>query len=354
MKPSISRSDFGRLPDGRLANLYLLDNGAGVTASITDYGGILVSLFVPDRSGAVEDVVLGLDSLDGYLADKASLGVIAGRYANRIARGRFELDGKTIVLPVNSGGHHLHGGRRGFGKALWKSSPAETEEGPALDLELFSPDGEEGYPGNLTVRARYTLTRANELRLDYEAATDRPTVINLTHHSYFNLGGAGSGDMLGHELTLFAGRFAAIDGALIPTGELRPVEGTPFDFRTPRGIGARINGPDEQLRRGLGYDHSWLVDAGGGERPVPAAAVREPRSGRVMEVLTTEPDIHLYTGNFLDGIRGKGGRLYGPRAGLCLETQHFPDSPNQPAFPSTVLRPEKPYRSTTIHRFSAG
>lgn len=348
----MNKQAFGTTPDGQGVDIYTLTNANGMEARIMTYGATLVSLKAPGRNGALDDVVLGFDSLDGYLKDQPYFGAIVGRYANRIAKGRFTLNGVEYKLATNDGPNHLHGGLKGFDKQVWKARDVSTAEAPRLELTYLSRDGEEGYPGNLSVTVVYTLTDANELRIDYSATTDKDTVVNLTNHSYFNLAGAGSGDVLGHVLTLYADRFTPTDKTLIPTGELRSVEGTPFDFRKPAAIGARIDADDEQLRTGAGYDHNFVLASGGAALAL-AARVLEPGSGRVMEVLTTEPGIQLYTGNYLDGsLRGKGGRVYGKRFGFCLETQHFPDSPNKPAFPSTVLRPGEKLQSATVYRFS--
>ncbi len=334
------------------ADLYVLANHNGVEAAITNYGGILVSLKVPDRTGAPGDIVLGYDTLDGYIKQSPYFGAIVGRYGNRIAKGRFALNGKEYSLALNDGENSLHGGLKGFDKVMWSARDVSTSQAPALELTYVSKDGEEGYPGTLTSKVTYTLTDANELRIDYAATTDKDTVLNLTNHSYFNLAGEGSGDVLAHEVMLAAGKFTPVNATLIPTGELKDVKGTPFDFTTPTAIGARVNEKDEQLIRGRGYDHNWVLDSGGGSLAL-AARVYEPKSGRVLEVLTDQPGIQFYIGNFLDGsIKGKGGKVYGHRYGFCLETQHFPDSPNQPAFPSTVLRPGQTLREVTVHKFA--
>jgi aldose 1-epimerase len=315
------------------------------------YGGVLVSLKMPDRSGKLADIVNGFDSLAGYVGQPPPpyFGALIGRYGNRIANGKFTLDGLQYTLPQNDGQNTLHGGTRGFDKRLWKAKPLNGE---SLELTYLSKDGEEGFPGNVSVTVIYTLTDKNELKIDYSATTDKDTVVNLTNHSYFNLAGQGVGDVLGHVVTIHAGRFTPVDKGLIPTGELRKVDGTPFDFRTPRAIGDRINDKDEQLTFGRGYDHNWVLDRTGTSLQV-AAKVTEPKSGRVMEVLTTEPGLQFYTGNQLDGsIHGKGGAVYGQRSAFCMETQHFPNSPNQPSFPSTELKPGARYHTTTIYRFS--
>jgi len=311
-----------------------------------------VALRSRDGAGRPGHVVLGHETLGGYLAgNRPYLGALVGRCANRIAQGRFTLDGRVHELACNDGPHHLHGGMRGFDKVLWSASAGTGPSGASLELRRVSEDGEEGYPGRLDVAVTFTLGEDDQLRLDYEATSDAPTHCNLTHHPYFNLDG--TPDVLGHVLTLRAGRFLPVDAGLIPTGELRPVAGTPMDFTRPAAIGARIGADDEQLRRARGYDHCFVLDRGG-QGLAPAASLAGPASGRLLEVLTTEPALQLYSGNFLDGtLTGRGGRVYGPRAGLCLETQHYPDAPNHPAFPSTVLRPGQVYRSTTAYRFSA-
>jgi len=343
---------FGKTADGREIDLYTLTNKNGVEIGIMNYGGTIVSIRVPDRSGKLGDVTLGFDSIDGYLKGHPFFGALVGRYGNRIAKGRFKLNGVEYKLAANNGENHLHGGLQGFDKALWTARDVSEGPLPRLELTYLSKDGEEGYPGNLAVTVVYSLSEANELRVDYSATTDKDTVLNLTNHTYFNLAGAGEGDILGHELTLYADRFTPVDKGLIPTGELRGVEGTPFDFRKATPIGARIEAKDQQLQFGGGYDHNFVLNSGGGALAL-AARVEEPKTGRVLEVLTTEPGIQFYTGNFLDGtLTGKGGKTYPKRFGLCLETQHFPDSPNQPKFPSTVLKPGGKYQTSTVYRFS--
>ena len=350
--PSVSEQPFGLVPGGAEVRLFTLDNGRGMRATITNYGGIVTSLLVPDSAGQVADVVLGYDSLVGYLLRSPYFGAVVGRYANRVARARFVLDGATYSLAPNDNGNSLHGGVVGFDKVVWEAEPFQDSTQAGVHLRYVSRDGEEGYPGQLTVAVSYALTDSNTLRIEYRATTDQPTVVNLSHHGYFNLAGHDAGDILGHELTILAERFTPIDSLLIPTGELRSVEGTPFDFRTPTAIGARIAQDDPQLRYGLGYDHNWVLDAGQTRQPRLVATLRDPVSGRTMEVLTTEPGLQFYSGNFLDGTNvGKRGVPYGHRTGLCLETQHFPDSPNRPSFPSTELRPGGAYHSTTIYRF---
>jgi aldose 1-epimerase len=351
IKPKISKQGFGMTTDGEPVELYTLTNYKGMEARIMTYGGTVVSLKVPDRNGKIGDIVLGYETLDGYLKNNPFFGSIVGRYGNRIGKASFTLNGKQYSLQKNNGENTLHGGVKGFDKVVWKAKEVNTVNGSGLSLTYLSKDGEEGFPGNLSVTVVYTLTNNNELKIDYSATTDKTTVVNLTHHSYFNL--AGEGDILKHELMINAGKFTPVDSGLIPTGELRPVKGTPMDFTKPAVIGARIDQQDEQLSFGKGYDHNWVLNATKAGGLAFAARVYEPTSGRVMEVFTTEPGIQFYSGNFLDGsITGKGGQVYKHRSGLCLETQHFPDSPNKPAFPSTVLRPGQRYRTTTVHRFS--
>ena len=351
-QPSLVKQSFGKTKDGQSVEQYMLKNANGIEARIINYGGIVTHLFTPDRDGQRADVVLGFDSLAEYEKGHPFFGCIVGRYGNRIAQGRFTLDGKTYTLAKNNGENHLHGGRKGFDKYVWKAEELKTSAGQALVLSHTSPDGDEGYPGKLQVTVTYTLTDANELRIDYRATTDKATPINLTNHSYFNLAGQGNGDILGHEVLINADRFTPVDETLIPIGELRSVAGTALDFRKPTGIGKRIDQDEEQTRYGKGYDHNWVLNKTGGELSL-AARVHEPRTGRVLEVSTTEPGVQFYCGNFLDGKQvGKEGKSYQHRYGFCLETQHFPDSPNQPAFPSTILRPGEEYKSTTIFKFS--
>ncbi|MEW6512125.1 MAG: aldose epimerase family protein [Bacteroidota bacterium] len=346
----ITRRTYG-LVQGRDVFLYTLRNTRGMEAKITNYGGIVVSLVAPDRHGAFADVVLGYDSLSSYLKATPYFGAIVGRYGNRIGNSTFTLNGTKFTLAANDGSNSLHGGIRGFDKVVWDADTTVGADGPTLTLRYVSPDGEEGYPGTLHVSVAYTLTDSNQLRIRYTATTDKPTVLNLTHHSYFNLAGAGTGDILGHELEINADRFTPIDAGLIPTGELRSVEGTLMDFRRPIAIGARINHVDEQLRLGRGYDHNWVLNRTGRGLSYAARLV-ERGSGRAVEVWTTEPGIQFYSGNFLDGTNiGKGGTPYAYRTGLCLETQHFPNSPNIPAFPTTVLNPGETFNSTTVYTF---
>jgi len=350
---STTKSSFGKSPEGEPVDLYTLTNRNGVEAAITNYGGAVVSLKVLDRSGKLGDVVLGYDLVDGYVADKAFFGAIIGRYGNRIGHAQFSLDGKTYTLARNNGENSLHGGVKGFNKAAWKAKEIPAKDGQALELTYLSKDGEEGFPGNLNVRVVYTLTDSNELKIEYFATTDKKTVVNLTNHSYFNLAGPGSGDILGHMLTIEADKFTPVNASLILTGELRDVQETPFDFRKPTAIGARINADDEQIKLGGGYDHNFVLRRKGSDAISLAARVMEPKSGRVMEVWTTEPGVQFYTGNFLDGTAvGKGSIRYTKRSAFCLETQHFPDSPNKPNFPSTELSPGGHYQTTTIFKFS--
>jgi aldose 1-epimerase len=346
----MKKAAFGKMPDGQAIELYTLTNRSGMKVTITNYGGRVVSLLVPDRAGKVADVVLGFDDLSGYLDQNPYFGALVGRYANRIANGEFALDGVEYHVPKNDGPNALHGGIRGFDKKVWTARDI-SKENPSLELTYLSKDGEEGYPGNLSVRVIYTLTDNNEVQIDYTATTDKDTVLNLTNHSYFNLAGQGNGDILNHQLMINADRFTPINPTLIPTGELRPVGGTPFDFRKPAAIGVRINDDNEQLKFGKGYDHNFVLNHQGAGL-VLAARVTDPESGRVMEVLTTQPGVQLYTGNFLDGtIHGKGGKVYGYRSALCLETQHFPNSPNQPNFPSAELKPGQTFHEMTIYKF---
>jgi aldose 1-epimerase len=352
-KPALRMRAFGKTAQGEPVDLYTLTNAKGVEAEIATYGGIVVSLKTPDRAGKMADIVLGFETLDGYLKGHPYFGAIIGRYGNRIANGKFQLNGVDYTLARNNGDHHLHGGLAGFDKVVWKARDVTRTDGQALELRYMSKDGEEGYPGNLSVTVTYTLTENSELRIDYSATTDKDTVVNLTNHSYFNLAGQGEGDILGHEVTIYSEKFTPVDQGLIPTGELRPVEGTPFDFRQPHTIGERIDGNDAQLVFGKGYDHNFVLSNQGGTLAL-AARVREPKSGRVMDVHTTEPGLQFYTGNFLDGtLTGKAGKVYNRRFAFCMETQHYPDSPNKPGFPSVVLKPGRQYRTTTIYHFSA-
>jgi len=352
---STTKKSFGKTPDGQPVDLFVLANKNGAEVSITNYGGAVVSVKVPDRSGKLADVVLGYDTIDGYVNDKSYFGALIGRYGNRIGHAQFVLDGKTYALAKNNGENSLHGGVKGFNKAVWTAKTLSKKDGQALELSYLSKDGEEGFPGNLKVTVTYTWTDANALKIEYSATTDKKTVVNLTNHSYFNLAGQGNGDILSHLLTIEADKFTPVDSGLIPTGELREIAGTPFDFRKPTAIGARIDQDDEQLKLGGGYDHNFVLRRSAGSSESLAARVVEPTSGRVLEVWTAEPGVQFYTGNFLDGkSAGKGGATYPKRAAFCLETQHFPDSPNQPKFPSVVLSPGERYHTITTYRFSAG
>jgi len=332
--------------------VYKLRNAHGVEAQITNYGGILMSLKVPDRNGKFDDVVLGFNTPEDYMKkNDPYFGAIIGRYGNRIAKGRFKLNGVEYKLAVNNGENHLHGGIKGFDKVVWTGRETRTKDGPAVVLTYLSKDGEEGYPGNLRVTVVYRLTNNNELRIDYSATTDKDTVLNLTHHSYFNFLGEGNGDILNHQVKIDADEFVPTDAGSIPLGTLSKVVGTPFDFLKSTAIGARINDDNEQLKLGNGYDHTFVIRGRAGTLR-HAASVYEPTTGRTMEVFTTEPGMQLYTGNFLNGtLTGKSGKPYPRRSGFCLETQHYPDSPNQPSFPTTTLRKGAAYHSTTIYKF---
>ncbi len=344
----MNKQNFGKTSDGTPVELYTLTNSHGVETTIMTYGGTVVSLKTPDRSGRPGDIVLGFDSLDGYLGSgNPFFGAIIGRYGNRIAKGRFSIDGVEYKLAQNNGENNLHGGPRGFDKVVWKVKNAGAQ---SLELGYLSKDGDQGFPGDLDVTVLYTLTDANELKIDYSATTGRTTIVNLTNHSYFNL--ACEGDNLKHMLQLNADRMTPVDAGLIPTGELRSVAGTPFDFRQATPIGARIDQKDEQLQRGGGYDHNFVLNRKGDGLTL-VAKVAEPSSGRVLEVFTTEPGVQFYSGNSIASMKGKGGQPYGRRSGFCLETQHYPDSPNQPSFPTTLLKPGQRYHTETVHKFSA-
>ena len=352
-KLQVRKETFGKTADGKLVDLYTLTNSNGLEVRAMTYGGIIVSMRVPDRNGKTADVVLGHDNFDGYLVNPPYFGAIVGRYANRIANGTFTLDGVKYTLPKNDGQNTLHGGLIGFNKVIWEAKEFKNEKEVGVAFNYLSKDGEEGFPGNLKVKVSYTLTNENQLIIDYEATTDKATPLNLTQHTYFNLAGEGNGDILGHEVMLNADRFTPADKTLIPTGEIRPVKGTPLDFTTATTIGARINDNYEQLVIGHGYDHNFVIKREDNSLTL-AARAREPNSGRVLEVYTTEPAVQLYSGNFLDGtLVGKQGHAYRKRDGFCLETQHFPDSPNHPDFPSTILRPGTTFRSQTVFKFSA-
>jgi aldose 1-epimerase len=354
--PSITMTPFGLTPDQREANLYSLKNANGLQADITDLGGIVVRLLVPDRAGKLGDVVLGFSSVTPYPTQTAYFGALIGRIGNRVAGGEFTLDGKKYNLAKNNSPQgipcHLHGGLVGFDKVFWHATPVITQGEPSLRLTYTSKDGEEGYPGNLQVTVTYTLTNDNGLRIEYQATTDKATPVNLTNHSYFNLRGEGDGDVLGHLLMLNASKYTPVRPGLIPNGQIVPVAGTPFDYTTFHAIGERVNAVNEQIKLGGGYDHNWVLDVTNPGSLAKAAEVREPSTGRLMEVWTTEPGVQFYCGNFLDGtLIGKSGRKYLHRGGFCLETQHFPDSPNQPGFPSIILHPGETYRTTTVYRF---
>jgi aldose 1-epimerase len=355
-KPKITTRSFGTMPDGAEVKMFTLNNSQGMTMNVINYGGIIVSMSVPDKNGKLEDIVLGYDSLSHYIKNNPYFGALIGRYGNRIARGKFSLDGKTYQLGTNNGVNHLHGGAKGFDKVFWNIEPIDTAAGNALRLKYNSTDGEEGYPGNLNVEVIYLLTDKNELNITYKATTDKTTIVNLTQHTYFNLSGDAKTGILEHELLLNADQFIPVDNTLIPTGVLQKVEGTPFDFRTPTTIGSRINKKDQQLEFGKGYDHCWVLndqEITNNLNLTLAATLHEPVSGRVMSVYTSEPGIQFYSGNFLDGSNiGKNGAVYEHRYGLCLESEHFPDSPNRKNFPSVVLKPGEVYRTQTVYSFS--
>jgi len=350
-KPTIKSDSFHKLVDGKQVELYSLKNKNGLIATITNYGGRVVSLMVPDKTGKMEDVVLGYESIDGYLgAAEQYFGGSIGRYGNRIAKGTFILDSVKYNLAINNAPNSLHGGVKGFSAKVWTAVKKADNE---VELTLVSADMEEGYPGELKVKVNYHLTDANELSITYRAESSKPTVLNLTNHSYFNLHGAGNGDILDHEVFLNADKYTPVDSTLIPTGKIESVIGTPFDFTTPTAIGARINEKNEQLKFGLGYDHNFVLNKTDGKVVTLAASVYDPQSGRFMEVFTNEPGVQFYSGNFLKGKEiGKQGKPYNFRSALCLETQHFPDSPNQPEFPSVVLRPGEVYNSVCTYKFS--
>ena len=349
----LEQRSFGKTPDGQAVSLYTLRNASGMEVTVTNYGGTITSIKVPDKEKKFGDVVLGFDSVNGYAAKENTsyFGALIGRYGNRLAHGKFTLNGHTYQVPTNDGPNSLHGGAVGFNRHIWQAKDVSTAGTPALELHYLSPDGDQGFPGNLNVTVRYTLGNRNDLRLDYSATTDKDTVLNLTNHSYFNLAGPGNPTVLNHSVMLAANQFTPVDGTLIPTGKLQNVAGTPLDFRKLTRVGERIDQPDEQLKLGKGYDHNFALNASGDLTKV-AARVEEPTSGRVLEVFTDQPGVQFYSGNFLDGkTKGVGG-VYQFRSALCLETQHFPDSPNHPNFPSTVLKPGQQFHSTTIYRFS--
>jgi len=346
--PPIERTEFGTLSDGSTVERFTLRNANGIEVVLSSLGAAIHSIRTPDRTGTSADVVLGFDTLDEWVRNPPFFGVVVGRYANRIASGKFSLEGSDYTLATNNAPNHLHGGTRGFDKVVWTAVPVDMPSGAAIRMTYFSKDGEEGYPGNMNVSVLYTLGADNTLRLDYAATTDKATVVNLSNHAYFNL--AGSGTVLQHELEINADRFTPVNATLIPTGELADVQGTPFDFRTPMAIGARIGADHEQIRIGGGYDHNFVLNGTPGQLRLAARAV-DPSSGRTLEVQTTEPGVQLYSANFADPISGRGGRVYPRHAGFCLETQHFPDSPNQPSFPTTTLRPGRTFASTTVFAF---
>jgi aldose 1-epimerase len=350
--PPVTPAAFGKAPDSTPVDVYTLVNAHRIRARILTYGGIIQTLETPDRAGKLGDVVLGFDDMPGYVKSSPYFGAIVGRYGNRIARGHFTLDGKTYTLATNNGPNALHGGIKGFDKVVWAAEPFKSDSGVGLVLTHTSPDGDEGYPGTLSAEVTYTLTDDDALAIDYEATTDKATPVNLTNHTYWNLAGEGSRDILDHVLTLESSKIVPVDSTLIPTGKLMPVEGTPFDFRTPTAIGARIGNANEQLRFGKGYDHTWVLDGARQNGLAHAAHVTEPTTGRSLDIYTTEPGVQFYSGNFLDGTAvGKHGHAYKFRYGLALETHHYPDSPNQPSFPSTILRPGQTYRTRTVYRF---
>lgn len=349
--PRLTLAPFGQTADGTGIDLITLRNQRGIEIRLMTYGGIILSIKTPDRTGVSDDITLGYDTAAAYFKNSTYFGVLVGRYANRIAKAKFTLDGKTYTLPANNGVNSLHGGTIGWDQKVWKADTFQNAGGVGVALTLTSPDGDQGYPGEVKAKVTYTLTDDSRFVVDYDATSSAPTVINMTQHTYFNLTGMKAPDALGHELMIAADQYTPVDDTLIPTGQLAPVKGTPFDFTVPTAIGARIGEPNEQLTRGKGYDHNWVL-----RRPAEglalAAVVREPFTGRTMEITTTEPGIQFYSGNFLDGtLTGKGGKVYAQRTGFCLETQHFPDSPNQPKFPSTVLRPGSRYTSQTVFKF---
>ena len=348
----VTRDRFGVAPDGKPVDVYTLVNARGIRTRILTYGGIIQTLETPDRGGKMDDVVLGFNDLQGYVKSSPYFGAIVGRYGNRIARGRFALDGRTYTLATNNGPNHLHGGIKGFDKVVWGAESFRSDTAVGLVLTHTSPDGDEGYPGTLRSKVTYTLTNRDELAIDSEATTDKPTIVNLTNHTYWNLAGDGTRDVLGHVMMIESSQIVPVDSTLIPTGQLLPVAGTPFDFRTPTPVGASIDDPHIQIRFGGGYDHTFVLDRAGGTALSHAVRVTEPTTGRALDIFTTEPGVQVYSGNFLDGsFAGKRGRVYRRRYGLALETHHYPDSPNQPSFPSVVLRPGETYRTRTVFRF---
>ncbi|MCB0284123.1 MAG: galactose mutarotase [Calditrichaeota bacterium] len=351
-KMGISKEKFAEL-DGKTVDIYTLTNNNNFELKVITYGGIVTSFKMPDREGKLNDVVLGYNSLDDYIKENPYFGSTIGRYGNRIANGKFTLDGREYTLAQNNGPNSLHGGVKGFDKVIWEATPVTGKDSVSLKLHYLAKDGEEGFPGNLDATVTYTLTDKNTFRIDYHATTDKATVVNLTHHAYWNFAGEGNRNILDHELMLNADAYTPVDSTLIPTGEIATVEGTPMDFRTTTAIGARINDNFQQLKFAGGYDHNWVLNTSPDEKFTKAATLYEPTSGRFMEITTSEPGIQFYSGNFLDGsLVGKSGKPYEFRTGLCLETQHFPDSPNKENFPSVVLRPGETYKTTTIHAFS--
>jgi aldose 1-epimerase len=349
----VTKAPFGTMPDGKEVFKYTLTNRNGVELTVINYGGVVVSLKAPDKNGNLADVVLGYDSLSSYIAGSPFFGALIGRYGNRIGKGKFKIDGTEYTLPVNNGVNHLHGGPTGFDKVFWDIEDVSSSDGASIKLTYLSKDGEQGYPGNLTAVVTYTLNDSNEWVIKYSATTDKKTVVNLTQHTYFNLTGDANKDILSHQLTILADKFVPVDNGLIPTGELKPVANTPFDFNTPTAIGSRIDAKDEQIALGKGYDHCWVLN-GASENLRLVASLYEPESGRLLEVSTTEPGLQFYSGNFLDGkFITKGGVPANFRHGLCLETEHFPDSPNKPSFPSVLLEPGKTYATTTVYKFSS-
>lgn len=349
----VTKAPFGTMPDGKEVFKYTLTNSNGMELAVINYGGIVVSLKAPDKNGTLADVVLGYDSLSSYLKNNPFFGALIGRYGNRIGKGKFSIDGAEYTLATNNGPNHLHGGPKGFDKVYWDIEEVQSADGASVKLTYRSVDGEEGYPGNLDTEVIYTLNDNNEWVIKYTATTDKKTVVNLTQHTYFNLTGDVTNDILGHELTILADKFVPVDRGLIPTGELKPVANTPFDFTTAQVIGSRIDAKDEQIERGKGYDHCWVLNGAADELRL-AASLYDPQTGRVLEVSTTEPGIQFYSGNFLDGtLATKGGVPAKFRHGLCLETEHYPDSPNQPSFPSVLLEPGKTYSTTTVYKFSS-
>jgi len=350
VQASITQAPFGSLPDGRIATLYTLSNRNGLIVKITDFGGIITEIHAPDRDGKLADITLGFDHVTPYTGDCPYFGALIGRYGNRLCEGKFVLDGQTVQLPVNNGRNHLHGGELGFHKVLWRAIPFQEGESVGLTMIYRSGDGEQGYPGNLDVTVVYELNGDNELIVAYDAVTDKATPVNLTQHTYFNL--AGGGSILGHDMHIAAGAITPVDSTLIPTGELAPVAGTPFDFRTARAIGAQIDADDEQLRHGGGYDHNFVLNKPAGKVMTLAARACDPVSGRVLELFTEEPGVQFYSGNFLDGTLSGKGQTYAFRSGFCLEPQHFPDSPNHPHFPNTILRPGEEYATVSRYKFS--